>query len=52
MDYAELHCLTSYSFLRSASHPHELVERAAQMGYAALAITEPGAGSDVALRNI
>ena len=40
MPYAELHCLSSYSFLRSASHPHELVERAAQLGYAALAITD------------
>ncbi|KAA1190005.1 DNA polymerase III subunit alpha [Pseudohalioglobus sediminis] len=38
--YAELHCLSCYSFLRSASHPHELVERAAQLGYAALAITD------------
>ncbi len=38
--YAELHCLSCYSFLRAASHPHELVERAAQLGYAALAITD------------
>ncbi|MEH6581071.1 MAG: error-prone DNA polymerase [Halioglobus sp.] len=40
MSYAELHCLSSYSFLRSASHPHELVERAAELGYTALAITD------------
>jgi len=40
MPYAELHCLSCYSFLRGASHPHELVERAAQQGYAALAITD------------
>ena len=40
MPYAELHCLSCYSFLRSASHPHELVERAAQLGYSALAITD------------
>ncbi len=39
-DYAELHCLSCYSFLRSASHPHELVERAAKLGYTALAITD------------
>jgi error-prone DNA polymerase len=26
--YAELHCLSCYSFLRGASHPQELVERA------------------------
>jgi error-prone DNA polymerase len=38
--YAELHCLTNFSFLRGASHPEELVERAAQLGYSALAITD------------
>jgi error-prone DNA polymerase len=40
MPYAELHCLSNYSFLRGASHPHELVERAARLGYKALAITD------------
>ena len=40
MPYAELHCLSCYSFLRGASHPHELVERAAALGYSALAITD------------
>jgi len=40
IDYAELHCLSCYSFLRGASHPHELVERAAALGYAALALTD------------
>lgn len=38
--FAELHCLTNYSFLRAASHPDELVQRAADLGYAALAITD------------
>jgi len=38
--YAELHCLTNFSFLRGASHAHELVERAHQLGYRALAITD------------
>ncbi|HUK04134.1 MAG TPA: PHP domain-containing protein, partial [Burkholderiales bacterium] len=38
--YAELHCLSSFSFLRGASQPEELVERAARLGYAALAITD------------
>ena len=38
--YAELHCLTNYSFLRGASHPEELVERAHAQGYAALAVTD------------
>jgi error-prone DNA polymerase len=38
--YAELHCLSSFSFLRGASQPEELVQRAAQLGYSALAITD------------
>jgi error-prone DNA polymerase len=38
--YAELHCRTNYSFLEGASHPHELVERATELGYTALAITD------------
>jgi error-prone DNA polymerase len=40
MHYAELHCLSNFSFLRGASHPAELVERAVQLGYTALAITD------------
>ena len=40
MPYAELHTLTCYSFLRGASHPQELVERAAELGYRAIAITD------------
>ncbi|GKT20261.1 hypothetical protein AVHM3334_00275 [Acidovorax sp. SUPP3334] len=39
-DYAELHCLTNFSFQRGASHPAELVQRAAELGYTALAITD------------
>ncbi|HQR23276.1 MAG TPA: error-prone DNA polymerase [Steroidobacteraceae bacterium] len=38
--YAELHCLSNFSFLRGASHPEELVARAKELGYAALAITD------------
>jgi len=38
--YAELHCLTNYSFLRGASDPEELVHRASELGYRALAITD------------
>ena len=38
--YAELHCLTNFSFLRGASHAQELVERAHALGYSALAITD------------
>ena len=39
-DYAELHCMSNFSFLRGASHPQELVQRARELGYAALAITD------------
>ena len=38
--YAELHCLTNFTFLRGASHPHELVGQAVGLGYEALAITD------------
>ena len=38
--YAELHCLSNFSFLHGASHPEELVARAAELGYTALAITD------------
>lgn len=38
--YAELCCLTNFSFLKGASHPEELVQRAARLGYSALAITD------------
>jgi len=38
--YAELHCVSNFSFLRGASHPAELVGRAHALGYAALAITD------------
>ena len=38
--YAELHCRSNFSFLAGASHPEELVERAHELGYSALAITD------------
>ncbi len=38
--YAELHCLSNYTFLRGASFPEELVAQAAGLGYRALAITD------------
>jgi error-prone DNA polymerase len=38
--YAELHCLSHFTFLRGASSPEELVERAAGLGYSALALTD------------
>ncbi|CAD6878715.1 Error-prone repair homolog of DNA polymerase III alpha subunit (EC 2.7.7.7) [Methylomonas albis] len=40
LDFAELHCLSNFSFLRGASHPEELVEEAARLGYLALALTD------------
>lgn len=38
--YAELHCLSAFSFQRGASTADELFARAAREGYAALAITD------------
>jgi error-prone DNA polymerase len=40
MPYAELHCLSNFTFLRGASHAQELVETAVKLGYEALAITD------------
>jgi error-prone DNA polymerase len=40
MDYAELYCFSNFTFLTGASHPHELAEQAAKLGYQALAITD------------
>ena len=38
--YAELHCLSPFSFLRGASSARELFDRAKAQGYRALAITD------------
>ncbi len=38
--YAELHCTSNFTFLTGASHPEELVQTAAALGYEALAITD------------
>jgi error-prone DNA polymerase len=38
--YAELHCISNFSFQRGASHPQELVRRAYDLGYEALALTD------------
>jgi len=38
--YCELHSLSNFTFLRGASHPEELVGRAAELGYSALALTD------------
>jgi error-prone DNA polymerase len=39
-DYAELFCLSNFTFLKGASHAEELVARAVQLDYAALALTD------------
>jgi len=38
--YVELHAHSAYSFLDGASHPHELIERATELGHTALALTD------------
>src|SRR5271169_2275375 len=38
--YAELDVVSNFSFLRGASHPDELVNRAAELGYTAIGITD------------
>ena len=38
--YAELHAISNFTFLHGASHPEELVRRAAELGYTALALTD------------
>ena len=39
-NYAELHCISNFTFLRGASHPDELITRAYKLGYDALALTD------------
>jgi error-prone DNA polymerase len=38
--YAELHAVTNFSFLKGASHPQEMVQRAVELRYQALAVTD------------
>ncbi|WP_353136108.1 PHP domain-containing protein, partial [Pseudopedobacter sp.] len=40
MSYSELQTTSNFSFLRGASHPEELVEQAALLGYKKIAITD------------
>ena len=40
MQYSELQVTSNFSFLRGASHPHELVEQASHFGYKEIAITD------------
>ncbi len=38
--YVELHCHSAFSFLDGVSLPHELMERAGELGHSALALTD------------
>lgn len=38
--YCELHCVSNFTFLRGASHPEELIQRAVELNYKGLAITD------------
>ena len=40
MQYTELQVTSNFSFLRGASHPEEMVEQAAALGYREIAITD------------
>lgn len=40
MEYSELQVTSNFSFLRGASHPHEMVNQAAAFGYRKIAITD------------
>ncbi|PUA30076.1 MAG: error-prone DNA polymerase [Cellvibrio sp. 79] len=40
MNYTHLHTITNFTFLSGASHPQEMVTRAAELGYSAIAITD------------
>ena len=39
-NYAELHCISNFTFLRGGSHPEELIKCAVKLGYKALALTD------------
>jgi error-prone DNA polymerase len=39
-EYAELQCFSHYTFLRGASSPEQLVQRAVKLGYHSLAVTD------------
>jgi error-prone DNA polymerase len=40
MSYTELQVTSNFTFLRGASHPEEMVQQAAALGYATIAITD------------
>ncbi len=52
LGYAELHCLSNFTFLRGASHPRDLVAQAAALGYTALALTDECSVSGVVCAHV
>ncbi len=40
MKYAELHTISNFTFLQGGSHPDELVQKAADLGYSAIALAD------------
>lgn len=52
MRYIQLQTTTNYSFLRGASHPKELIARAAELKYSALAVTDDNSLAGVAKAHI
>ena len=40
MGYTELQVTTNFTFLRGGSHPEEIIERAIELGYSEIAITD------------
>lgn len=40
MEYTELQVTTNFSFLRGAAHPEELVQRAAELGYSVIGVSD------------
>jgi len=47
MQYAELQITSNFTFMRGGSHPEELVERAIELGYSHIAITDRNSMSGV-----
>ncbi len=52
LHYTELQVTSNFSFLRGASHPEELVEHAASLGYNAIAITDRNTFAGIVRANV
>ncbi|RCH56886.1 error-prone DNA polymerase [Mucilaginibacter hurinus] len=51
-EYAELQVTTNFSFLRGGSHPDEMAEQAAALGYTAIAVTDRNSLSGIVRAHI